>query len=66
MDLTFFLTHYEEIKRLKELHAEVPGDETDTCQVSEDIDHGDHQGDDHNTGIYDVQPGAEIHFKPKR
>lgn len=44
----------------------VPGDETGSCQVREGVDHSDHQRDHHNTGIYDVQLGAEINFEPER
>lgn len=43
----------------------LPGDETGTWQVGECVDHGDQQRDDHYTGIYDVQLGAEVHLKPK-
>lgn len=44
----------------------VPRDETGSCQVGEGVDHSDHQRDHHNTGIYDVQLGAEINFEPER
>lgn len=44
---------------------QVPGDEIGSWQVSEGVDHGHHQRDNHNTGIYDVQLGAEVNFEPK-
>lgn len=44
----------------------LPGDETGPSQVWEGVDHGDHQRDDHNAGVYDVQLGAEINPEPKR
>lgn len=43
----------------------VPGDEAGTSQVSEGVDHGDNQGHHHNTGVYDVEFGAEVHLKPR-
>lgn len=45
---------------------QVPGDETGSWQVCEGVDHGDHQRDYHDTGVYDVQLGAEVNFEPKR
>lgn len=44
----------------------VPGDKAGSCQVSEGVDHGDHQCDYNNTGVYDVQLGAEINSEPKK
>lgn len=44
----------------------VPGDKAGSCQVSEGVDHGDHQRDYNNTGVHDVQLGAEIHSEPKK
>lgn len=44
----------------------VPGDKAGSRQVSEGVDHGDHQRDYDNTGVYDVQLGAEINSEPKK
>lgn len=45
---------------------QVPGDEAGSWQVTEGVNHGDHQRDDHNAGVYDVQLGAEVNFEPKK
>lgn len=45
---------------------EVPGDEAGSWQFSEGVDHVDHECDYHNTGVYDVQLGSEVHFEPKK
>lgn len=43
----------------------VPGDKAGSSEVSEGVDHSDHQRDYNNTGVYDVQLGAEINSEPK-
>lgn len=46
--------------------ARVPRDETGSWQVTEGVNHGDHQRDSDDAGVYDVQLGAEINSEPKR
>lgn len=42
-----------------------PGNEAGTWHVTEGVDHGDHQRDNNNSSIHNVQLGAEVHFETK-
>ncbi len=41
----------------------VPGNQASSREIGECVDHGDDQGNDHNTSIYYIQFWAEIHFE---
>lgn len=43
----------------------LPGDETGPRQVWEGVDHGDHQRNDDDAGVHNVQLGAEINSEPE-
>lgn len=44
----------------------VPGNQAGSWEIRECVDHGDHQGNGHNTSIYYVQFWAEIHLESEK
>lgn len=65
VDLISSIAVVTQVVWVSQSSVHLPGDETGPRQVREGVDHGDHQRNDDDAGVHNVQLGAEINSEPE-